>query len=103
MEPTSLILLILVMATVTYGTRALPMLALSQRQAAPWMQAALAFVPPALMGALFAASLQTEGGIHWRFVLASVPALLVAYRTRSLVWTVVVGLGVDGLLQFILK
>ncbi|MFS8544123.1 MAG: AzlD domain-containing protein [Limnochordales bacterium] len=92
-----ILLIILGMAAVTYGPRALPLLLLASRPLPPLVRQWLGFLPPALMAALVVQAVLMPGG-QPQLTLANpavVPALvsiIVAWRTRSLGLTVVAGM-----------
>lgn len=103
MDPT-LVAVILGMAAVTYLPRFLPMVILTRRRLAPWLEDWLALLPPAVVGALAAqAVLAPEGdlALGWNdpFWLAALPTALVACRTRQLALTVLTGVATVALLR----
>jgi branched-subunit amino acid transport protein len=85
------------MALVTYTPRWLPLFFLARRQLPRWLTDWLDLVPAAILAALLAPSL-FAGDAPRRLelfrpeLLASVPAFIVALRTRSLGGTVVTGM-----------
>ena len=98
-------LMILGMFMVTYSVRLLPF-ALADRLSFPlWLQHALSFVPVAALSAIIAPiiMLDQHGSLDLSLqndqMLAALLAFIVAYRTRHLLLTVVVGL----LTFFVLK
>lgn len=109
--PTDQILLILGMAAVTYLPRVLPLWLLSHRSLHPSFMRWLEMVPPAVLAALLAPSLflrETPAGEPALFIsadniflLAAVPAFLVAYLTKSFFGTVAAGMGAVALLRLI--
>ncbi|TGE76128.1 AzlD domain-containing protein [Weissella confusa] len=62
-----------------------------------WLQSFLAFIPLSLMTALFFENLVVIKtgqlpGINWLAVFAMIPTLLTIWRTKSIMWTVLVGI-----------
>jgi branched-subunit amino acid transport protein len=91
------LLLVVGMGAVTYLPRLLPLALLSRRQLPPWLAGWLELIPPAILAALLAPTLFTDAvprQLHLGKpeLLAAVPTLLFALRTRSLAGTVVVGM-----------
>jgi branched-subunit amino acid transport protein len=98
------ILILAGMALVTYLTRVLPLLALTEIKMSPLLLCWLSFIPVAVLGALLGPELLLQGGkLNFSFsnyhLLAALPSFIVAVRTRSLLWTVVAGMGVVVLLR----
>jgi len=91
------LLLLIAMGAVTYGPRWAPLFWLSRRQLPAWLMDWLALVPAAILSALLLPELITSGSPRhidpWRpEMLAALPTLLFALRTRSLAGTVLVGM-----------
>jgi branched-subunit amino acid transport protein len=91
------IVLVLCMGAVTYLPRMLPLVALSRRSLPAWFSEWLELIPAAILSALLAPTL--FAGVEPRGLclgkpelLAAVPTLLFALRTRSLAGTVIVGM-----------
>lgn len=85
------------MAIVTYLPRVLPIVGLSKIPLPRIVLRWLSFIPVAVLSALLVPSLVvTEGGLNIEmdnsFLLASIPAFIVAFWKRSLLLTVVVGM-----------
>ena len=82
---------------VTVLSRTLPLLLLSKMDIPEWVMRFLKHVPVAVMAALVAQALFTDGE-SWRplagnaYLTAFVPTLIVAVLTRSLLATVVAGI-----------
>lgn len=99
MDQSTVFLTILGMALVTYLPRLLPVALLASRTLPDLVVAWLRFVPVAVLSALLLPGLVTQEGSldlsadNW-FMWAAIPAVLVAWRTRSMFATVVVGMGV---------
>lgn len=91
------LLLLLAMGAVTYLPRMLPLVVLSRRALPNWFAEWLELIPAAILSALIAPTLFTYpeprlfslGKIE---LLAALPTLLFALKTRSLAGTVVVGM-----------
>jgi branched-subunit amino acid transport protein len=95
--------LVLACAAVTAVPRVLPLVLLAKIELPRWLLAWLAYVPVAVLAALLAIEvLVVEGrpalSAANPSLLAILPALAVAGFTRSLIGTVVVGLGAYWLL-----
>jgi len=91
------IVLILCMGAVTYLPRMLPLVALSRRRLPTWFSEWLELIPAALLSALLAPTLLTSAEprsfcLGKPELLAAVPTLLFALKTRSLAGTVIVGM-----------
>jgi branched-subunit amino acid transport protein len=91
------IILILSMGAVTYLPRMLPLVALSSRRLPAWFTEWLELIPAAILSALLAPTLFTNAvprvfSLGKPELLAAVPTLLFAVKTRSLAGTVIVGM-----------
>lgn len=91
------IILILCMGAVTYLPRMLPLVALSRRRLPTWFTEWLELIPPAILSALLAPTLLANAdpraiSIGKPELLAAIPTLLFALKTRSLAGTVIVGM-----------
>jgi len=91
------LLLVAGMGLVTYLPRWLPLLALSRQRLPQWLVDWLGLIPAALLSALLAPALLTDASprvLHLgkAELLAAIPTLLFALRTRSLGGTVLVGM-----------
>lgn len=100
-------LMIAGMLLVTYLPRLLPALLLQGRTIPPFLSAWLKYVPVAVLSALLLPSLLVVDGkidLAWDnlYILAAVPAALVALRTRSMFVTVIVGMGVVALIRLLM-
>ena len=98
-----LLALILACAAVTAVPRVLPLVLLAKIQLPRWLLAWLAYVPVAVLAALLAIEVLVVDGkpalsASNPSLLAIVPALSVAALTRSLIGTVIAGVGVYWLL-----
>ncbi len=100
------LLVILGAAAVTVLPRVLPLALLSRFNLPPWSIRWLGYVPIAVLAALLAQSvLLVDGRIAFSAdnlsLIAVLPALILALRTRSLIWTVVGGVVAMALLRLI--
>lgn len=91
---------------VTIIPRVLPMMLVSRFGMPDWLDRFLRYVPIAVMTALLAQAVLTQGEAFIplaenRNLLALVPTLLAAIWTRSLLITVVTGIGAMLLLQLL--
>jgi len=103
----ALTLLILGLALGTYLFRLLPLTALSRVTLPAWAQDWLSLVPGAVLAASLAQALLVQEehlALSWRnaYLLAAIPAFLVAWRTRNVVLTMLSGMAAYALLQRIL-
>lgn len=104
MNGTRLLLVILGMSLVTYLPRVLPFLLLRKSQLHPWFLAFLSYIPISILSALLIPDLILSHGhlaisMDNQKLLAALPTVVVAYLTRSLYLTVVVGLGTMAFLR----
>lgn len=87
--------------------RVVPVLGLRGRDLPGWLSQALTFIPPAAFAALIANDLVSPGMFDAGFWPAAIPlvataaVIVVALKTKSLVWYIVVGVGVFGLLLLV--
>lgn len=92
-----ILLIIVGMTAVTYLPRMLPLVILSRFELPPLIRSWLSYVPVAVLAALLAPSLvapERALAVTWNnaYLLAAVPSLAVALKTRNLMWTVLVGI-----------
>lgn len=97
MRGSDYLLLIIGMGVVTYLPRMLPLVAFSRRQLPVWFVEWLELVPPAILSALIAPTLFAQANprvftLGKVELLAALPTLAFALKTRSLAGTVVVGM-----------
>ncbi|HZK28275.1 MAG TPA: AzlD domain-containing protein [Thermoclostridium sp.] len=91
------ILIILGMSIVTYIPRALPIIVLSKFKLPDWFLRWLKYIPIAILSALlFPQIMMFEDHVNISLdnknLLAAIPSLLAAYKTKSLFITVLVGI-----------
>lgn len=101
------LILILGMALVTYLPRFLPMYVLTRIKIPKLLIDWLSYVPVAVLAALIAPGILTTDhrlSITWSntYLLASLPAFFIAWRTRSMLLTVIVGMALVLIIQWIL-
>ncbi len=88
--------------------RTAPLMILRGRDLPPSLSRALGFIPPAAFAALVANDLLSPGMFDAGIWPACIPLLAalcvvpVAIKTKSLVWSIIVGVGVYALLLFVL-
>jgi branched-subunit amino acid transport protein len=94
------------MAVVTYLPRMLPLVLLGRIQLPPLLLRWLKFVPVSVLAALLARELLVQGGrlalppAHPQ-LLAAIPAFVVAFKTRSLMGTVLAGMAAMALIRLV--
>ena len=99
MTPTQEAIIILGMALVTFAVR-YPVLALVGRMSLPEpVLRALKYVPPAVLTAIVVpAVLLPEGELAVRldnaYLIGAIVAVIIAWRTRSLLWTILIGMAI---------
>lgn len=91
------LVLLLLMGIVTYLPRMLPLVLLSQRKLPSWFAEWLELIPVAILSALIAPTLFVHNSprvfsLDKPELIAAVPTLLFALKTRSLATTVVIGM-----------
>jgi branched-subunit amino acid transport protein len=102
-----LLLTFLGMGLVTYMSRALPLLLLADRSLPRWATALLAGIPVAVLASFTTPLvLSPEGSLDISLgnltLLASIPTILVALKTRSLIATTVFGIAAMMVLRAVL-
>ena len=99
-------LIFLAAGLLTYAMRLSFILLWGKIDVPVWLQRALRFVPPAVLTAIFFPELFMPGGTldltpgNSRLIAGTL-AVLVAWRTRSIVFTILVGMGVLLLIQYV--
>ncbi len=87
--------------------RVVPVFVLRGRDLPGWLSQALNFIPPAAFAALIANDLLSPGMFDSGLWPAAIPlisalaVIVVALRTKSLVWCIVIGVGCYGLLLLV--
>lgn len=112
MEQHTITLTILAMGAVTFLPRLLPLLFLARRQAPgstmpPLIESWLQHVPVAVLAAMLLPSIVVpDGQVHLAadnlYLWAAVPTLLIAWKTRSLVGSVLAGVATVAVGRLIL-
>ncbi|QEM69678.1 AzlD domain-containing protein [Geobacter sp. FeAm09] len=97
MSAAGYLLLVIGMGVVTYLPRLLPLVTFSRRKLPPWFAEWLELIPPAILSALIAPTLFAQAtprafALGKVELLAALPTLAFALKTRSLAGTVVVGM-----------
>ena len=103
MSGTSIWIMIIGVSLVSILPRVLPVAFFSRFEFPELLKRWLSFVAPAVLGALTALSILAPGGnmdisIHNRYIWAFIPTLLVAVKTRSLFYSLLVGIATMALL-----
>lgn len=104
MSSATLALTILGMGLITFTIRVALFLLPAGAQLPEWLLRALRYVPAAVLSAIIAPELLMPGGVFDlslgnERLLAGVVAILVAWRTRNVLLTVIAGMGVLWALQ----
>ena len=86
------------MSVITYGIRLAPIWLLERATISAGWRQALRFVPAAVLSAIILPELVMPGGtfdlsLGNARLLAGLAAILVAWRTQNILWTLVVGMG----------
>lgn len=107
MDQTTIFLTILGMALVTYLPRFLPAWLLSSRRLSPLVEAWLRQVPVAVLSAMLLPELvirnqRLDFGPGNIFLLAAVPTILVAWKTKSFFGAVLTGMAAVAAARFFL-
>ena len=106
MDQTALFLTILGMALVTYLPRLLPVWLLSRRTLPPLVVVWLRYVPVSVLAAMLLPMLVVQEdridlGLDNLFFWAAIPAVLVAWKTKSFFGTVLTGMGIVALARYL--
>jgi branched-subunit amino acid transport protein len=104
---TDLILACLAMTAVTYLCRALFTVSVSRVKISPWWENYLTFIPFAVLTALVTPYLLLPGpamklSLINPYILAGAATFIVSYRTRNLIISVGIGMGVFFLLGMVM-
>lgn len=99
-----LFLTFLVAGLITYGIRLSFILVFAHWEIPPWLRRALRYVPPAVLTAIiFPELLINQGGLDLSFanlrLLAGLAAILVAWRMRNTILTILAGMFILWFLQ----
>ncbi len=98
--------MLLGMSLVTYLPRVLPLVLFKNFQLPDLLLKWLGYIPTAILAALLLPSLLIRNGqlniaSHNEYLIAALPAFLVAKTSKSMVWTVLAGMGAVMLLRTI--
>lgn len=106
--PTDTFLIIAVGCLITMVIcRCVPMMVLQGKDLPQWLQNALNFIPPAAFAALIASDILSptmfDAGLWPGLIpiIATFVVIPVAIKTKSLMWCIIVGVGVYAALLFI--
>ena len=82
----------------TFAIRFFPIALISRMELPAWLKRALSYVPPAAMTAIITPALFFPGGtpniaLDTPRLLAASVAALAAWKTKSVLWTVILGMG----------
>lgn len=108
MDQTTVFLTLAGMALVTYLPRLLPAWFLRGRELPPFVVAWLRYVPVAVLSALLLPALLVQNGqlaLAWDnlYLWAAIPAIFVAWKTKSLFTTVLVGMVLVALARLVFQ
>lgn len=100
-------IILLITGAITYAIRLSFILLYGKRSMPPRLQQGLRFVPPAVLTAIIFPELLMPGGeldlsVGNPRLLAGILATLVAWRTKNVLLTIVVGMAVLLLLQYLM-
>ena len=103
MSATSIWIMIICVSAASLLPRILPVALFSRYEFPSLLKRWLSYVAPAVLGGLTALSILAPDGainisIHNRFIWVFIPTLLVAIKTKSLFWTLAVGIIIMALL-----
>jgi branched-subunit amino acid transport protein len=107
MTETGLFLVVIGMGAITYGLRAGSLLLAERLPRSAWLESFLRFVPVAVLSAIIALEMFLPNGqlnlspLDNPRLLAGAAAILVAWRTRSMLATFATGMAVLWILQAI--
>lgn len=107
MAESTILITLFGMAFVTYIPRLIPAWFLRDKQLPPFLVAWLRYIPVAVLAALLLPSLLIEGDrINFStsnlYLWAAIPAILVAWKKKSLFGTVIIGMLVVAILRWII-
>ena len=103
MNDSSLLAIFAGMGAVTYIPRCFPLYYLSRKKLPPWFEAWLNFIPASILSAPLLPGLITAGNprhvdLSRPELIVAIPTFLFALKTKSLGGTVIVGMGLFGLI-----
>ena len=94
------------MVLVTFLPRVVPVWFLASRSLPPLVVSWLSYVPPAVLAAMLLPSIVAPEGfvdLRWNnlYLMAAIPTLLVAWKTRSMVGSVLIGMALVALARLV--
>jgi branched-subunit amino acid transport protein len=106
MDQKAIFITILGMGAVTYLPRLIPILLLSSKKLPPLVVAWLRYVPVAVLSAMLLPSLVVkEADLDFSgsniFFWAAIPTFLMAWKTRSLFGSVIVGMAIVAIVRYL--
>ena len=106
MDQKTILITILGMGVVTYLPRLLPVLLLSSKKLPPLVETWLRYVPVAVLSAMLLPSLiVNDDALDFSssnlFLWAAIPTFLVAWKTRNLFGSVIIGMAVVALARYL--
>jgi branched-subunit amino acid transport protein len=96
------------LATATLALRYVPFATLARLSLPAWLEEWLRLVPGAVLAAMLAQTLLLPEGqwlLPWRnaHLIAAIPAVLVAWRTRNVIATMAIGVGGFALINLVVS
>lgn len=106
-DATSFWIVMAVSGLATYLIRLMPILYVGKRALPSWLERALRFVPPAVLTAIIVPEVLIPGGqvaisLSNARLLAALLAMLVAWKTRNTILTIVVGMLALWIFRFLM-
>lgn len=98
---TPIIWIIIGMAIVTYIPRMIPLVVMNPEQIHPKLQGILKNVPYAILGALIFPAVFTVSDQIWFGTVGAIAAFLAAYLGASLIFVVLISIGVLSVISFL--
>lgn len=100
-------LTMIIVGMLTFGIRLSFIVILDRWETPPMIQRSLRFVPVAVLSAIIFPELILRGGtpdvtFENLRLIAGIIAILVAWKTKNIIWTIVAGMGVLLALQYFL-
>ena len=101
-------IMIIAIGVINFALRFVPITLLARIELPGWLKHALVYVPPAVLTAIITPALFFPGGaptivLDPPRLLAALLAVLVAWKTRSALWTVILGMAAMWGLQALLS
>lgn len=107
-SPALLWITIIFAGLITFGLRLSFIALVGKRQVPYWYQRALRFVPTAVLSAIiFPELFRTNGGVEYSFfnarIIAGICAILIAWKTKSTVLTILGGMIILWLVSWLIQ